>query len=68
MTYSVVQNKLVHFENFVSLVEFYHGSTERQFNSEKIEPAVLEAFKQPFGDRPIDMADFHRVTIILTKF
>ena len=52
----------------MSLVEFYHGSTERQFNSEKIEPAVLEAFKQPFGDRPIDMADFYRVTIILTKF
>ena len=68
VTYSVVQNKPVHFENFASLMQFYHGSTEGRFNPEKIEPAVLEAFKQPFGDRPIDLDDFHRVTIILTKF
>ena len=32
------------------LVEFYHGSKERQFNSEKIEPAVLESFKQPLNN------------------
>ena len=68
VTDSVVQNKPVHFENIESLMQFYHGSTGGRFNPGKIEPSILETFKQPFGDRPIVLDDFHRVTIILTKF
>ena len=68
VTYSVVQNKPVHFENIESLMQFYRGSTDGRFNPQKIEPAILETFKQPFGDSPIDIDDFHQVTIILTKF
>ena len=67
VTYSDVQKKPVHFENIEHLIQVYHGSTDGRFNPEKIEPAILEAFKQPFGDRPIDLVDFHRVTIILAK-
>ena len=38
VTYSVVQNKPVHFENIESLMRFYHASTDGQFNPGKIEP------------------------------
>ena len=68
VTYSVVQKKPAHFENIEHLIQVYCGSTEGQFNPGKIEPAILDAFKKPFGDRPVDLDDFHRVTIILTKF
>ena len=68
VTFSDVQKKPAHFENIEHLIQVYCGSTEGRFNPGKIEPAILEAFKQPFGDRPVDLDDFHRVTIILTKF
>ena len=67
VTYSDVQKKTVHFESIEHLMQVYHGSTDGRFNPEKIEPAVLQVFKQPFGDRPVDLDDFHRVTTILTK-
>ena len=65
VTYSDAQKKPAHFENIEHLFQVYHGSTGR-FNPEKIEPAILEAFKQPFGDRPI-VLDHFQVIIILTK-
>ena len=49
-------------------MQFYWGSSDGLFNPGKIEPAILDGFKQPFGERSIDLDDFHRVTIILTKF
>ena len=66
--YSDTQKKPAHFENIDHLIQVYCGSTEGRFNPRRIEPAILETFKQPFGDRPIDLDDFHRVTIIFTKF
>ena len=68
VTYSDVQKKPAHFENIDHLIQVYCGSTEGRFNPQKIDPAILETFKQPFGDRPVDLDDFHRVTIIFTKF
>ena len=67
MTYSVVQKKVDHFENIEHLIQVYHASTDGRFNPEKIEPATVKEFKQPFGDRPIDLDHFQMI-IILTKF
>ena len=56
VTYSVVQSIL----KILSLMRFFYGSTEGRFNPGRIEPLlVMETFKQPFGDRPIDVDDFH---------
>ena len=66
VTYSVVQKKVDHFENIEHLFQVYHASTDGRFNPEKIEPATVEEFKQPFGDRPIDLDHFQMI-IILTK-
>ena len=59
VTYSNVQKKPAHFEIIDHLIQLRCGSTEGQFNPQRIEPAILEAYKQPFGDRPIDFDDFH---------
>ena len=67
VTYSDVQKKMLHFESIEHLMQVIRGSTDGRFNPEKIEPAILQDFIQPFGDRPIDLDDFHQMTIILTK-
>ena len=61
-----VENRPLNFANVEDLLKWYLGSTEGQFNPEKTDPASLEAFKQPFGDRPVE-SSFPVITVILSK-
>ena len=62
-----VENRPLNFANIEDLLKWYLGSTEGQFNPEKIDPASLEAFKQPFGDGPVENNFLQVMTIILSK-
>ena len=62
-----VENRPLNFANVEDLLKWYLGSTEGQFNPEKIDPARLEAFKQPFGDGLVENNFLQVMTIILSK-
>ena len=61
-----VETKPLNFANVEDLLKWYHGSTEGRFNPDKVDSASLEAFKQSFGDRPVE-SSFPVITIILSK-
>ena len=61
-----VETKPLNFANVEDLLKWYYGSTEGQFNPDKVDPASLEEFKQSFGDRPVE-SSFPVITIILSK-
>ena len=63
---SEVESRPLNFANVEDLLKWYCSSTEGRFNPEKIDPTILEAFKQPFGDGPVE-DNFLQVTIVLSK-
>ena len=63
---SEVEMRPLNFANVDGLLKWYCGSTEGRFNPEKVDPVVLEAFKQPYGDHPAEN-NYARLTIILSK-
>ena len=62
-----VENRPLNFANVEDLLKWYLGSSERPFNPEKIDPTSWEAFKQPFGDGPVENNFLQVMTIILSK-
>ena len=63
---SEVEMRPLNFANVEGLLKWYCGSTEGRFNPEKVDPVILEAFKQPYGDLPAENI-CARLTIILSK-
>ena len=63
---SDIEKRAMNFATIEDLLKWYCSSTEGQFNPEKIDPTILEAFKQPFGDDPVEIS-FVQVTIVLSK-
>ena len=62
-----VENRPLNFANVEDLLKWYLGSSEERFNPDKIDPTTLEAFKQPFGDGPVENHFLQVMTIILSK-
>lgn len=63
---SEVEIRPFNFSSVEGLLKWYCGSTEGRFDPEKVDPEILEAFKQSFGDHPAEN-NFVRLTIILIK-
>ena len=63
---SDIEKRAMNFATVEDLLKWYCSSTEGEFNPEKIDPTILEAFKQPFGDDPIEIS-FVQATIVLSK-
>ena len=64
---SEVENIPLNFANVEDLLKWYCSSSERQFNPQKIDLTSWEAFKQPFGDGPVENNFLQVMTIILSK-
>ena len=66
VTSSEVEIVRYNFANIDSFLKWHCGSTEGQVDPEKVDPAILETFKRPFGDSPYEHTS-PRLTIILSK-
>ena len=66
VTSSEIETRPFNFSSVEGLLKWYCGSTAGRFDPEKVDPEILEAFKQPYGDHPAEN-NFVRLTIILTK-
>ena len=50
VTSSEVEIQPLNFASVDGLLKWYCGSTEGWFDPEKVDPAILKTFRQPFGD------------------
>ena len=66
VTCSEVEIQPLNFANVDVLLKWYCATTEGRFDPDKVDPAILGTFKQPFGNGPSEN-NLLRLTVVLSK-